>query len=260
MPEKNRLQYDIGGNMIRRWKNITNKKYFHIVVVIVMIVLILFVLGIIVLRYHVEGETNMPFELSKIAIISSSEGMDKEVADTKWAFDVCQNNDLFLYITKNEGYGKTEAIKEIVIDNIQIEAKQEDKIKLYKPDEQGEKQIFKTKEEDVVSNLVYSGGMESNLKQLTISNQGGLIAFRCANLLAEYTSNEEEINHQELLKKVGATQEDLQAKITFDLTIRLEEGKEYKTTINLQLPTGNVIEEGTTSQEITDLTDFKFKR
>ncbi len=237
-----------------------NKKYFHIVIVIAIVAIILFALGIIVLRYHVEGETNMPFELSKIAIISSSEGMDKETLDTKWGFDVCQNNDVFLYVTKNERYGKTEVIKEIVIDNIQIEAGQKEKIKIYKPDEQGEKQIFKTKEENVVSNLIYSGGMESNLKQLTISNQGGLIAFRCANLLAEYTSNEEEINHQELLKKIGVTPEDLQEKIIFDLTIRLEEGKEYKTTIDLQLPIDNVIEEGTTSQEITDLKEFKFKR
>lgn len=253
MLQRNRSKYDRGGNMV-------NKKYFHIVIVIAIIASILFALGVIVLRYQVEGETNMPFELSKIAIISSSEGTDKETVDTKWAFDVCQNNDIFLYIMKNDRYGKTEVIKEIVVDNIQIEAKQKEKIKIYKPDEQAEKQIFKTKEENVVSDLKYSGGMESNLKQLTISNQGGLIAFRCANLLAEYTSNEEEINHQELLKKIGVTQEDLQAKITFDLAIRLEEGKEYKTTINLQLPTGNVVEEGTTSQEITDLKDFKFKR
>ena len=239
---------------------ITNKKYFHIVVVILMIAVILFVLGVVVLRYHVEGETNMPFKLSKIAIISSSEGMDKEAIDTRWAFDVCQNTDVYLYINKNEKYGTTEVIKEIVIDNIQIEAKQKDKINIYKPDEQGEKQIFKTKKENVVSSLVYTGGVETNLNQLKISNQGGLVAFRCANLLAEYTSNEEEINHKDLLKKIGMTEEDLQIKITFELIIKLEEGKEYQTTIDLDFPIENVIEEGTTSKEITDLKDYKFKR
>lgn len=246
--------------MIKKWKNITSQKYFHIVVLIIIIASILFLLGIVVLRYQVEGETNMPFELSKISIISSSEGVDKQVNETKWAFDVYQNNDVFLYLTKNERYGKTEVIKKVVVDNIQIEAKQKDKMKIYKPDEQGEKQIFKTKEENGVSSLVYEGGMESILKQLKISNQGGLIAFRCANLLAEYTSNEEEINHQDLLKKIGTTQEDLQTKITFDLTMEMEEGKNYKTTITLDFPIGNVIEEGTTSQEITDLSDFIFKR
>lgn len=246
--------------MIRKWNNITNRKYFHMIVLITIIAVILFILGIVVLRYHVEGETNMPFELSKISIISSSEGVDKQANETKWAFDVYQNNDVFLYLTKNKKYGKTEAIKEVAIDNIQIENKQKDKIKIYKPDGQDEKQIFKIKEENGVSSLMYKGGMESILKQLKVSNQGGLIAFRCSNLLAEYTSDEEEINHQELLKKLGITQEDLETKITFDFTIRIEEGKDYKTTITLDFPIGNVIEEGTTSQEITDLSNFIFKR
>jgi hypothetical protein len=78
--------------------------------------------------------------------------------------------------------------------------------------------------------------------------------------LAEYNSDDEEINHNELLKKSGVTQEDLEIKMTFDLIIKLENGKEYKSTISLDFPTGNVIEEGTTSTEITNLKDFIFKR
>lgn len=247
--------------MIRRLRNLTSKKYFHIVMIIVIIAIILFILGIIVLKYNVEGETNMPFQLSKISIISSSEGIDKETADTKWAFDIYQSNDVFLYIDKNDGYGKTEVIKSIEVNNIQIEAKQKNNIIIYKPDEQEENLIFKNKEENIVHSIEYVGDIESNLKQLKISNQGGLVAFRCSNNLAEYVSNDEEtINHSELLKKAGITQEDLESKITFDITIKLEDGKEYKSTINLDFPVGNVIEEGTTSMEITDLKDFIFKR
>lgn len=227
--------------------------------IIVIIAIILFLFGIIILRYHVEGETNMPFQLSKISVISSSEGMDKEATDTKWAFDVYQSNDIFLYIDKNAGYAKTEAIKYVKIDNIQME--QKGNIKIYKPDEKEEKLIFKNKEENEIQNIEYIGSMESNIKQLKISNQGGLVAFRCSlNNLAEYTSNEEEINHHELLKKAGVTKEELALKITFDLTIKLEGGKEYKSTISLDFPTGDVIEEGTTSTEITEVKDFIFKR
>ena len=103
--------------------------------------------------------------------------------------------------------------------------------------------------------------MESNLKNLTISNQGGIIAFRISNdNIVRYNSNEEEINHLELLKKAEVKQEDLNAKITFDLTIKIAEGNKYKTTINLDLPVEDVIEQGTTSKEITDLKDFIFKR
>lgn len=192
--------------MIGKWRNIKNKKYFNIVMVITIITIILFALGMIILKYHVEGETNMPFELSKITVISSSEGIDKQTTDTKWAFDVYQSNDIFLYIDKNSGYGKTEAIKTIVVDNVQIETKKKDNIKLYKPDAQEEKSIFKNKEENEIQTIEYTGDMESNLKQLKISNQGGLVAFRCSiNNLVEYTSNDEEINHHELLKKAGVT-------------------------------------------------------
>lgn len=247
--------------MIRKLRDITRKKYFHIIMIIVIFAVILFALGIIVLKYSVEGETNMPFQLSKISVISSSEGLDKEATDTRWAFDVYQSNDVFLYIDKNDGYGKTEAIKSVEINNIQIEGKKKDNIKIYKPDEQEEKLVFKNREENMVESIEYTGDMESNLKQQKISNQGGIVAFRCSNdNLTSYTSNDEEINHHELLKKAGIQQEDLEMKLTFDLMIKLEEKKEYKTTINLDFPVDNVIEKGTTSTEITDMKKFIFKR
>lgn len=237
------------------------KKYFHRIVIILIVAIILFVSGIMILRYNVEGETNMPFQLSKIAIISSSEGIDKETTETKWAFDINQNNDVFLYLDKNQAYDKTEAIKTVEVNNIQIEAKQKENIKIYKPDEQEEKLIFKNKEENMLQNIVYTGEVEANIKQLKISNQGGLVAFRCANNnVASYTSNDEEINHNELLKKAGVTPEALEIKMTFDLIIKLEEGTEYKSTINLEFPVENMIEKGTTSTEITDMKNFIFKR
>ncbi len=247
--------------MIRKLRDITRKKYFHIIVIIIIFAMFLFVFGIIWLKYSVEGETNMPFQLSKISVISSSEGIDQKVIDTRWAFDVYQSNDIFLYIDKNDGYGKTEAIKSVEVNNIQIEGKKKENIKIYKPDEQEEKLVFKNKEENIVESIKYTGDMESNLKQQKISNQGGIIAFRCSNdNLTNYTSNDEEINHHELLKKAGIEQEDLEIKLTFDLIIKLEEKKEYKTTIGLDFPVDNVIENGTTSREITDLKKFIFKR
>ena len=96
---------------------------------------------------------------------------------------------------------------------------------------------------------------------MKISNQGGIIAFRCSNnKLAEYTSNDEEINHQELLKNAGIKQEQLETKITFELNIELENQIQYQSTITLNLPVENVIEKGTQGKEITDLKKFIFKR
>lgn len=250
--------------MLNKLKQFTKTKEFHLSMIILIIAIILFTVGIIILRYNVEGETNMPFELSKIAIISSQEGVDKEAQDSRWAFDIYQANDVYLYINKNDKYSKQEMIKEIIIDNFKIEKENSENlenIKIYKPDAQNENTIFKNKEENIVENIHYTGAVESNIKNMQISNQGGIIVFRCSNNnIAEYKSDEEEINHNQLLKKAEITQEKLKMKITFDLTIIMEEGKKYKTTIDLEMPQGNIIEEGITVAEITDLSNIIFKR
>lgn len=247
--------------MIDKIKKLTKTKSFHICMLIVIVTIILFVVGMLILRYNVEGETNMPFELSKIAIISTQEGIDDGQTNTRWSFDVHQSNDIYLYISKNNEYDKTEIIKSINLDNFQIQAKNVDNIKIYKPDVEQENVIFKYNDSDIVQNLEYLGDVESDLKNLKISNQGGIVAFRCSNNnIAKYQSDEEEINHSELLKKLEITEENLSIDIMFNLTINLESGKEYQTEISLELPTGNVIEEGNTSTEITDLKDIIFKR
>lgn len=247
--------------MIDKFKQLTKTKSFHICMIVVIIFIILFMVGMLILRYNVEGETNMPFNLSKIAIISTQEGIDDGQTNTRWSFDVHQSNDIYLYIDKNDKYNKTEVIKSIYIDNFKIEGKNTDNIKLYKPDIDEENIIFKYKEENIIQSLEYIGEVESDLKNLKIANQGGIIVFRCSNNnITKYQSDEEEINHGELLKKVGVKQEDLKVDLTFNLTIILQSGKQYQTTIKIELPTGNVIEEGTTSTQITDLKDIIFKR
>ena len=247
--------------MLNKLRGITKTKSFHICMIIIIITVILFVVGMLVLRYNVEGEKNMPFELSKIAIISSQEGIDDGQTDTRWSFDVHQANDLYLYIEKNNEYDKTEIIKSININNFQIETENKDNVKIYKPDTEEENVLFKYKDENIVENIEYLGDVESDLKNLKISNQGGIIAFRCSNnYVTKYKSDEEEINHSELLKKAGVTEEKLKMNLSFNLNIILESGKEYQAEVKTELPTGNVIEEGNTSTEITDLTDIVFKR
>lgn len=247
--------------MLNKLRSITKTKSFHICMIIIIITVILFVVGMLVLRYNVEGEKNMPFELSKIAIISSQEGIDDGQTDTRWSFDVHQANDLYLYIEKNNEYDKTEIIKSININNFQIETENKDNVKIYKPDTEEENVLFKYKDENIVENIEYLGDVESDLKNLKISNQGGIIAFRCSNnYVTKYKSDEEEINHSELLKKAGVTEEKLKMNLSFNLNIILESGKEYQAEVKTELPTGNVIEEGNTSAEITDLTDIVFKR
>lgn len=247
--------------MLDKLKRLTSTKSFHLCMIIVIIAVILFIVGILILRYNVEGETNMPFNLTKITVVSSQEGVDKTVTDFKWAFDLYQTNDIYLYIDKNDKYEKQETIQSIKIDNFNIEAQNKDNIKMYKPDAESQNTIFKYKEEDIVDNIEYLGDLESDLKNMKISNQGGIVAFRCANNnIAEYKSNDEEINHMQLLKNAGIANEQLEIKLQFDLKILTQSGKNYKASVELDLPEGNVIDEGTTSKEITDLENIIFKR
>lgn len=247
--------------MIEKIKYLMSKKAFHLCVVIVIISIVLFTLGIILLKYSVEGETNLPFKLKKIIIISSSEGIDKQSEGNKWAFDINQNNDIYFYIEKNRNYGKQEIIKSVLINNINVEKEKKENIKFYKPNTEEKGGIFNNIKENEIQTIEYLGGMETDLKNLKISNQGGLIAFRYSNeKIAEYISNDEVINHNELLKKAEVKEEILKTKLNLDFTLKMESGKEYKASISLEMPVEGIVEKGTTSREITDLTNIVFKR
>ena len=78
---------------------------------IVIIVAIIFGAMMWLLTYHEEGETNIPFKISKITIVSSTDGIQSDNSESQWALNVNQNNDIYLYIDKNKNYGKTELIE-----------------------------------------------------------------------------------------------------------------------------------------------------
>ena len=228
---------------------------------IIAIVITIIIAGVIIyfLRYEIVGETNMPFDLSKITIISLVGGKDKEDEENKWNIYVEQNNDIYLYIKKNEGYKKTEIIDSILINNFNID--NEENVNIYRPNESSI-DIFNNSQEDIIKELVYVGEQESDLKKLKISNQGGMIGFRITNEnVANYISNDaEEIKYNELLKICNVEEERLHRKVSFDLIIKLIGGKEYISNISLEIPIENIVEKGRTEIEMTDLESFIFKR
>lgn len=253
--------------MIDKIKYITSKKSFHICMTIIIIAVILFASGIMILRYQVEGETNMPFEITKITLISTSDGIDKnqEGEYTSWAFDINQNNDIYIYLEKNDNYKEEEAIRSIIIDGINIQRNKElGTVKFYRPNISETGGNFSNTKENEIQSIQFNGGLESDIKNLVIGNQGGVIFFRYANNgVAEYTSDvatTNTITTNQLLKSANVNEEDLKSKLVFDLTITTEEGKEYKANISLDLPVEGVVENGTASREITNLDDIVFKR
>lgn len=243
------------------YRNI-NKKIFHVVMIVVIICLILFISGIFVLKYQVEGESNMPFKITKISLIESVEGTEKEGANEKWNFNVNQNNDIYIYIEKNSGYGKTEIIDSVEIKNIKInKEKILGELKLYKP-VIDEKRMFINSQENEINEITYTGELESNIKEEKISNQGGIVAFRYAiNNLSTYVSeNDEQIDHSQLLKLTNISSEDLKTKLTFDIFINLKGGRKYQAPISIDVPQGDIVEKGTIGEDITDLKGIIFKR
>ncbi len=245
---------------------IMNKKSFHIAILFGIVFIMLLILGFSVLKYSVEGETNMPFIISKISIISSSSGESKPTEENKLQFSIDQNNDIYLYIEKNPEYKGIEAIESVTIDNIKMTKKNEQgKLHIYKPDSTKQDAIFTNKEDLEANEIICTVEKNSDMKNLKITNQGGLIVFRFANQgIAQYEKGEvvegEETNYNELLKQANVNEEDLQANVQFDLTIKLQSLKSFKGTISLDLPLKNIVEEGTVSEEITDTQQFVFKR
>ena len=236
------------------------------------ILIAIIVTGIVSMKYYVEGEKNLPFYLSKITIVSTAEGVDNKEPETtaenktnksenKWDFSIFQNNDVYFSIGKNEN--TDELIESVSIENIKITKTPEvGNIQIYMPNSV-EGRTFSYNDEYILpeDNLIYRGGSKSNTKTLEIGNQGGIAVIRFSNVgIGDYISNEdEEIKHDgSMLAKKGINVDNLKFEVNFDLAIKMK-NKNYVTNITLNMPCGgNLIEEGTTSEEITE--GFIFRR
>lgn len=239
------------------------KKIIKRNVLFFILVLAIALIGLIILKYHVEGEQNMPFDLSEILVVSTAEGNQKEeTGDNNWNVDIYQTNDVYLNIKKNKNYKDTEIIKNIEIKNINIDEKPSiGKIELYVPSNENE--IYNYEENHKInSNIVFDGDKKSDIKNLKISNQGGIIVFRIVNKTGkEYISNDEELKHDgTLLQKAEVNNEDIKAKISFDIVITLESGVSFSGKITIEIPVDDVTTQGVTNLDKKDMKDVVFKR
>ena len=247
-----------------------NKKVQRIKLIIAIVVVI--IVGIIVFlridNYNKYGEKNMPYSISKIAIISTARQLgnenEKPIEETTsiWNFDVVQNNDLYIEI-KNDRDEKNK-IKRVSIENIEITEKpSKGNLKIFMPNSTDGARYTYEDDFEVNTSLTYGGADESSFKDLKINKNGGIISISFANKeLGAYSSGEDtEIPYDgRMLSKLGITSEDVKSKVAFDLVIELEDGKTYAGRIDLDLNCEGLVENGTTKQEITDFSNVIFKR
>lgn len=244
--------------MINKYSKIIKRSLFFAIIIIC----ILFSYFVMV-RYEVEGEKEMPFNIEKILIMSTVTGMQDTHTENIWNLNIAQNNDLYLYIGKKNN--SDDVLKKITIENFNItKSPKKGNIKIYRPT--GElSNLYTYSEQNYINEKIeYTGSTIDDLKTLEVSNQGGIISIRIATEeIGKYISDsdsEEIIHNSSLLTKSGITEEDINFTISFDMIIEIEKGIKYKGTIELNLPSENLIEKGSSNIEITNFDNVVFKR
>ena len=240
----------------------SKKRIIHSFVLIFIVIMIVLISLLLMFKYHVEGETNLPFNLKGINIVSTAESNLNQDEEGIWHAGILQKNDIFFTIAKNSDYKKEELIKRVSFENFQVIKTNENMIvEIYRPTTSAS--TYNYSEEYKVQNIEYIGGQSTNTEVLQINNQGGLIGFSItSDNLGEYifSENEKLPSDGRLLAKAGIKSEDINFKISFDLIIETESNHRFKTNIVLDLPTGNILEEGVGSLEDTKLENIVFKR
>lgn len=218
----------------------------------------------IMYKYHVEGEKKLPFNITKLVVVSSAKTEDLELNEDMYQANVLQKNDIYIAIEKNKEYEKQEAIKKITFNNFNV-IKQGEKgiVKFYRTS-QKENKFEYVENYEIQESVDYIGAKETNLniENMTIGNQGGLLelSFVIDELgKITYSENDNIITDGTLLKRLNLNNEDIKCKVSFDMLIELVGGKTFKTILSLELPIGDIVKDGVETNEF-DVTKLVFKR
>lgn len=231
--------------------------------------LIIFVgLGIVmslISKYQVEGESNMPYNIKEILIVSSAEaqGKSENPENLKWNLNINQFNDFYLVFDVNEKYKKQSKLEEISIENINISNKPKvGNIDVYMPSSREDSGYKYNDEFKVNGSLTYKSGLSNDSKNLELSQRDGMFKFRVVNQnIGEYTSNEDdEISYDgKLLSKINLTEDNIKFNISFDIVIKTDKNT-FRGKFKQDLPISGLIEKGQSNLDIKDCSNIIFKR
>ncbi len=228
----------------------------------VLIILLMIVISIII-RYDVEGEKRLPFSVAKILLVSTVDGNVMDDPNNIWNIGITQVNDVYMYINQTIKDDDT-TIKEIKFENFIIKKEpQKGTIRLLRPTGELSNLYTYSQQDYLNESITYLGGAIDDMKSLEIGNKGGVLGFRFSlEDLGTFISNEnQEITYDgKLLSNLGVNLEEIQFDVSFDIILTTSNNISYKGNISLSLPIDNVIEEGSSSKEITDFSNVIFKR
>lgn len=216
-------------------------------IIIILLVIVLIVASILV-KIFAKNKNDIPFEISAIEVVGSISGEDKGKTEQNWNLNIIQNNDFYIRIGNNKD------IEKIVINNFIVdESPKKGNVHIYKPSNDNENKVFENSEEYKVENeLIFTGDEISGITNSNLLNYENIISFRCSNeYLVNFESNDNTVTYNgSLLKKLGITQEDIQFTILFDILIETKTRENFKTTVMLDLPTGNIVQEEVSTYQI----------
>ena len=238
-------------------KNLIKKcAFFSLIVILILVVLT------IMLKYEVEGEKSLPYQLSKILLISTVDGNFTDDSEHIWNIKVTQTNDVYIYINSLEE--TTETIKQITLENFKlIKAPQKGNVAIYRPTSDLANLYTYSKQNYLNDRIVYTGASIDDMKNLEIANNGGVLGFRLSlNDLGTFISNEatEIIYDGRLLSNLDIALKEIQLTLGFDIIIETNDNVKYKGSLGIDMPTNEIIEKGSSNIEITDFSDIIFKR
>lgn len=202
----------------------------------------------------------MPFKPDEMLIISACEGIanDENPEGFRWNLDLIQYNDIYIHFAKAND--EQVHIKNVTIENIKCEGIEN--IKSYMPSSKEGSKFEYSEDYEIKSSLTFKGNENDNTKNLMIGSNGGSVLFRVTNPdLGKLQSNADEIIYDgRLLKEAGISLEDLKFTLKFDVLLDTSNDIIYRGTFTIDMPCGNIIEEGTSKLDKKDLSDVIFKR
>ena len=96
------------------------KRVLRKYIFIAFLLLITAIVILLMIKYNVEGEKNMPFKLSKIVVQSTIDTKSREGTGNLWDLELTQNNDIYIYIENTKNNPKTPHSKTKKSTNISI--------------------------------------------------------------------------------------------------------------------------------------------